>query len=476
MRKVILATAILLMAISIQSETLPDSLKFSPFGVVKVYKPAGTVNSVVLFISGDGGWNQGVIDMTKNIVREGAMVVGIDIWSYLRTLRKENTNCYYPAGDLEELSMMIQKRYNLDEYHKPILVGYSSGATLAYGALVQAPENTFKGAITLGFCPDIEIGKPLCEGSGLNQTVLKPGKSFYLEPCTTLTAPFIALLGLNDEICKYSEVKSFMKGIKMAELIELPKVGHGFGVTANWLPQFIDAYKRVNASHSDMRKEENTSAYSSAGISLPDRFPIKLIPAAKKDTLPFVFMISGDGGWTNFDNSIGKYLSKNGMGVIGLDAQKYFWKAKTSEETSKAVVVTIRHYMQLWKIKKFVLVGYSFGACVVPFIANDLPSDLKFSLAGVYCLSPDRFADFEIHIADMLSLNSKKDKYNVLEEFKKISSIRPVCIFGDKESSQLRTDFLNTGVKILIMHGDHHYNNNVAGAAETIYKEVVKHD
>jgi hypothetical protein len=56
-------------------------------------------------------------------------------------------------------------------YHVPVLVGYSSGATVVYAALVQSPPGTFAGALSLGFCPDQDFsGAALCPGAGLHYT------------------------------------------------------------------------------------------------------------------------------------------------------------------------------------------------------------------------------------------------------------------------------------------------------------------
>lgn len=158
-----------------------DTLTVGAFGKVTIYKPKTSPNAVVLFISGDGGWNSGVVDMAKNIVGQGALVAGIDIQHYYKQIKKEKLKCYYPAGDFEELSSMLQKKLKMKQYFKPILVRYSSGATLVYGMLAQAPANTFSGAIALGFCPDIETDKTLCDGLGLTSHVLTEGKDYYLE-------------------------------------------------------------------------------------------------------------------------------------------------------------------------------------------------------------------------------------------------------------------------------------------------------
>ncbi|MDQ6480204.1 AcvB/VirJ family lysyl-phosphatidylglycerol hydrolase [Dyadobacter sp. LHD-138] len=144
-----------------------DSLEFGVFGKIKVYQPATPPKQLVLFVSGDGGWNSGVVDMALSFVDLNATVIGIDIRSYLGNLSKTKAACYYPAADFENLSKFIQKKYHFKNYSNPVLLGYSSGATLVYGILAQSPSNTFSGAIALGFCPDLQISKPLCTGSGL---------------------------------------------------------------------------------------------------------------------------------------------------------------------------------------------------------------------------------------------------------------------------------------------------------------------
>ena len=73
------------------------------FGTVTIYQPDASPQEVVLFLSGDGGWNLGVIGMAQRLRRAGALVVGIDIRAFMRSL-ESSKGCAYPAGALEELS------------------------------------------------------------------------------------------------------------------------------------------------------------------------------------------------------------------------------------------------------------------------------------------------------------------------------------------------------------------------------------
>jgi type IV secretory pathway VirJ component len=437
-----------------------DTVSYGKFGKIAVYHPIGAPSSVALFVSGDGGWKTGVVDMAKNLAAQGAMVLGIDARHYEYYLSKVKEECLYPAADFEELSIDVQKKYNLSTYHKPILVGYSYGAVLIYGILVQAPANTFKGALALGFCPDINIVKPFCKGNGLNQHVLKPNKSYYLEATKSLTAPFIVLNGEKDQTCPYEATASFLNDMPNASLVKLDKVGHGFAVESNWLPEFNAAYSKILGPDSKIRKDAVTP------------MPLVVVAAAKQSSLPFIFMISGDGGWTSFDQSLAEALASKGHYVIGLDAQKYFWKEKNPEETAEEVSQVIAKYQKQFENKHFVLAGYSFGASIIPFIATRLSAELKTNLKGVVSLSPDDHADFEIHISDMLNFGTSKGKYDVINEIKNLSRLKPLVIFGKEEEDELKQVFVKAGINVKVISGGHRFDKDFPGISAALIKGI----
>lgn len=199
--------------------------------------------------------------------------------------------------------------------------------------------------------------------------------------------------------------------------------------------------------------------------------PLSVIPASKKSNLPMFFMISGDGGWTSFDQSLAEALADSGVPVIGLDAQKYFWSAKTPDKTTEDLSKAIARYMLQFGKDKVVLAGYSFGASIVPFIANRLSNPLKSQLSGVLSISPDLTADFEIHIADMLNFGGSR-RYNVLAEIKKLKTIQQVNFFGKNEGNSVSGRFTKEGFKVVILPGNHHYGNDFSVLAEALIKGI----
>ena len=54
----------------------------------------------------------------------------------------------------------------------------------------------------------------------------------------TVQARWRILQGESDEVCDPKFAREFATGQRDSKAIMLPKVGHGFGVPKNWMPQF----------------------------------------------------------------------------------------------------------------------------------------------------------------------------------------------------------------------------------------------
>ena len=86
--------------------------KIGLFGEIHLYHIDNTPKHLVLFISGDGGWNSGVIEMARQLVQPGVLVVGIDVTHYFGELAKALSQCSYPAAHFESLSQFLQTKYH----------------------------------------------------------------------------------------------------------------------------------------------------------------------------------------------------------------------------------------------------------------------------------------------------------------------------------------------------------------------------
>lgn len=471
MKKLMLIFMLFPLCLSASKGLKVDILTHGPFGKVHIYRNSAPIEGVVLFISGDGGWNAGVIKMAKSFANMNVMVVGIDIVHYMNTIEQAKGKCLYPAGDFENLSMVLQKKLKINSYFKPILVGYSSGATLSYALLAQSPANTFKGAIAIGFSPDIETSKPFCSGNGLKYHFLKQGKSIYLERYEKFTSPFIVLQGEIDQVSNTQANIEFLKGLKNTEMITIPKVGHGFASQNRWMPQMKEALKKIitATAFGSTTPIAPINGVSTASIA---HLPFVFVKGSDAPNKPLALLISGDGGWTDFDNSIAEALAKDGITCIGFDTQKYFWEPKTPDITAKDITLALEYYMLHLKKSKLIMMGYSFGADVIPFITNRLPDELKSKILLTVMCSADDNTDFEVTLSSMLDINGE-GKYNVIEEVRKIKTGKKLCVFGKEEDAEeLEKSFRLSGADILSVNGGHHYDDNIEVVVASILKYI----
>lgn len=447
---------------SASAEDIQESTdSFGPFGHLHIYKAVEQPKHVVLFISGDGGWNLGVIDMARSLAGPDSMVVGIDITHYIKQLNASSEKCDYPAAHFEALSQYLQKKYKFTQYTLPVLVGYSSGATLVYATLAQSPPNTFAGGISMGFCPDLKTGKPLCKGSGSLSNKPDPKLGFIYNPVSELLTKLYVLQGDADQVCSTADTKTFLSIIKNAELIELTKVGHGFSVQKNWMPQFKKAFQKITAA----QQLQAASAYISN--ELEDLPLVELPTSSNNHTL--AVMISGDGGWAGIDKQVADVLNKDGIAVVGLNSLQYFWSKKDPNTTGKDLVRILNHYSRVWGPEKLILIGYSTGADTLPFMASRLPESLKSKVHAVALLGMGKEANFEFHVSDWLY--SAGGLYKVIPEVQKLKGMNVICIYGEDETDSACQSLNNVDFNIIEMKGGHHF----AGDYEKLAKTILEH-
>jgi type IV secretory pathway VirJ component len=439
-----------------------DTLRVPVFGRVYIFNSSKTNQNVIIMISGDGGWKSGVIGFSQTFSEMNSLVIGVDILQYFKVLRQRTDSCYNVAADFVQLATEVEKKYDFPDYRQPVIMGYSSGATLVYGILAQARPGTFIGGISLGFCPDIELPKKLCEYNGLTVKVDVPGKRYILQPDERLGNPWIVLNGKLDIICKYSAEVEFISKTKNAELITLPKVGHGFAKWSDFMPQWKDAYNRLLARY----EKDKPPAID---IGQVKDLPLVITNSKFQDKkAPVALLISGDGGWYGFEQQIADNLASLGIPTVGLDSKKYFWNRRTPEETASDIAKALNYYGQEWMREKFVLIGYSLGAEIVPFIVNRLPDEIRSKLESAVLLSPAVTTDFEIHYSNMLGMGNRQNTYKTVDEIIKMQKLPTLIIFGDGEKTEIPGLLSGTSVTIRKIPGDHHYKFNLPLIMQTM--------
>jgi type IV secretory pathway VirJ component len=470
-RRTLCFSALLLFscALPILAQAKDETISYGPFGQVHLYRQSERPKNVVLFISGDGGWNQGVVEMAQALASDDSLVAGIDITHYLKQTATTKSSCTYNAGDLQGLSQSLEAKLGYDHYVEPVLVGYSSGATLAYAALVQGPPSTFAGAISMGFCPELKSPKPFCNGSGLTHSEDPQHKSTYTYGKAQSTpAPWIAFQGGLDQVCSAQAAQTFVDGVANASLVSLPKVGHGFSIEKNWMPEFKDAFRRI-AYHS-----------TAADAVKPKPDPLTDLPLVNNGLpqpkgKPLAVILTGDGGWASIDRDIGDALNKSGVNVVGLISLQYFWSEKTPQQSAHDLDRILRWYEAAWQPSSIMLVGYSLGADVLPFMMNDLPADQQSRIGTVAMLAAGHDANFVVHVADWILPGSGGGALPIKPEADKMAASSRLCFYGEEESSDSLCPTLDASKFIIIKtKGGHHFDGDYNFLADTILKAASR--
>lgn len=183
---------------------------------------------------------------------------------------------------------------------------------------------------------------------------------------------------------------------------------------------------------------------------------------------PLIFYISGDGGMNKFSTSLCEKLHDKGFDVIALNAKSYFWDKKTPAKTAADVTNLLKGKLNGRKSQQVVMIGYSFGADVLPFILNRLPKDIDDKVLVSFLMASSGTTDFEIHWSDIFGENSKRSM-DVVSEINKLTDEKVVIISAsdDKKLDVSRITLARFTREVL--PGGHHFD----GDTDEIVKVII---
>ena len=180
-------------------------------------------------------------------------------------------------------------------------------------------------------------------------------------------------------------------------------------------------------------------------------------------------ILSGDGGWRDLDKTIGEKLQSDGVSVVGWDSLRYFWSRKSPEQTARDLGAVIDTYVSRWGASKVALVGYSFGADVLPFAYDRLSPEAKMRVVQLSLLGFATTADFEIRLASWLGVPPSK---NALPTEPALAPIDPAmiqCFYGaDEDNSACPLLLRKDKADVIRTAGSHHFDNDYGALARRI--------
>jgi Type IV secretory pathway, VirJ component len=198
-------------------------------------------------------------------------------------------------------------------------------------------------------------------------------------------------------------------------------------------------------------------------------FTTKEWPSHNNST-PLIFYISGDGGFNKFSDNLCESLNKKGFNVVALNSKSYFWNKKTPEETTIDINNYLSKKMAGRKNQQVLLIGYSFGADVLPFILNRLPKNMHEKIVASILMGSSGSTDFEIHWSDIFGSGRKRDM-DVVTEINKLSHDKIVILTGSDNQELDPRKITLKKYTLEILPGGHHFDGNT----EEITRSILKH-
>ena len=124
--------------------------------------------------------------------------------------------------------------------------------------------------------------------------------------------------------------------------------------------------------------------------------------------------------------------------------------------------------MAKWHASEVALIGYSFGADVMPFAYNRLPDTLRSHVALIALLGFSQTADFEITVSGWLGEPPGPKALPIFPETDKIPPSLMQCFYGEDEKDTACPELAWRGVEVIRTTGGHHFNGDYEALARRI--------
>ncbi len=441
-----LAAALCLMAGAATAQTAPPAQTFDTGQIPDpvILLPDGPALGSVMLFSSEDGWTSEDDALAARLQAEGAAVVGIDLPSYLAALDAEGQDCVYTVADFESLGHQLERATGARTFHAPIVAGSGQGGALAIDVLAQTPADTLGAAVAADPADGVPLATTLCTDAKRSQG--SDGANYAL-PAGRQPAPLTVVLGEGATAENAARAEALAAGGVSFELKAADESG---------APVFGDVLAAALARNAG-------TGEAGAVVEL----------AAKPTQGAMAIVLSGDGGWRDLDKQVAGILQSEGVPTVGLDSLRWFWSTRTPAETGAELARLVDLYTDRWNVAKVILVGYSFGADVLPDAYLAMPPEARAKVAQISLLGFATEADWQITVSGWLGKASATAKPTAPA----LAQIPPSllqCFSGEEEDDTACPTLQGTAAEIIRTKGGHHFDGNYPGLAQHILDGLTR--
>jgi type IV secretory pathway VirJ component len=413
----------------------------------------GSMTGVVVILSDANGWDVAEQAALETVVAGGAIGVGVDIRAWRAALSRETErDCLFLPADIERLTRQLHRTHTTDFYRPPRILGFGEGGALALAMAAQTPNGSFAETIgeTVAIDPTDAVALPklLCTPAPRRET--PRGTAYGLTP-GPLPNPVRIVFSSAAEGSARDQAASLKQGHPDVVVTD------GEGGPARILSaEAVDLVARLTPDD--------------VALDLP---LVEDIVTPTHDTVAIFY--SGDGGWRSLDQRVAARLKENGVPVIGLDSLRYFWSEKTPEATAADLSAIIAHYRKRLGVSKVVLIGFSFGANLLPKIYGLLPETDRNTVTLMSLLALSHQADFEIVLGSWVGVAGPARHGDPVDHLTTVEAGKIQCVYGlDEEDSGCPAlePRVGDGLELIARPGGHHFDGDYELVADKVLARI----
>lgn len=395
--------------------------------------PKQDASGLVVLLSGADGWTEKEDAIAHSLSGDYAIVVGIDLKAYLAALAKDDGDCIYTVSDIESLSQQVQRAAASGAYRPPVVAGVGAGGAMALAIAAQSPAATIGKTLAVDPEEGIALTKQLCTPA---EKETKSGRMVYGLTDGPLPDPVSVT---------FSPAASAEGRQHVAALVDR----HPDIETTDTED---DAYAALSGALSEYLQEGDET-------DNPFGLPLTVLDAKpSRDTMAVIY--SGDGGWRDIDREVGNALQQQGVPVVGIDSLRYFWSERQPQATADDLARIISYYRKRWNVRSVLLIGYSFGADILPRTYNLLPPATRTGVRQVTLMALSHQADYKISVLGWLGAEGEGSAGDPVDDIKAIDPSLVQCIYGTEEEDDACPALKSLGIGVIAIHGGHHFDGD----------------
>jgi type IV secretory pathway VirJ component len=160
--------------------------------------------------------------------------------------------------------------------------------------------------------------------------------------------------------------------------------------------------------------------------------PVTEVPARPQAGRTVAIVLSGDAPVSYVARRLSHDLARHGIPTVRWNSFRYFWTPREPQGAADDLDRTIGFYLARAHADRVLLVGYSLGADVMPFLVNRLPPETRARIRGVVMVGLSHNALFQFHFGEWWG-HVSAPTFATRPEVEGLAGLNAVCVYGVRD-------------------------------------------